>query len=164
MVSLSLLTTLLLFGPMPVIAATFDNGDGWYKWSVEGRVDMGSSCCYQLRGDSVTRKTCNLDAEHGTIISDSDCNGQSGKLTFYVRSEGGEPALVRAFDANCPVSTEESVTDLGSVTLAESDSMLLEIVQARDLDMDVREEALFWLVQAGSDATFDYLDRLLSNR
>ncbi len=162
-ISLTLLVMALVWGPSPAFGATFDSGDGWYKWDVEGTVQMGSSCCYQIRGDAVTRNTCNLDTEHGTIITDSDC-GSSGKLTFYVRSEDGEPAVIRAFDSSCRVSTEEDVTDFGTVALARSDSMLLEIVQARDLDMDVREEALFWLVQAGSDATFDYLDRLLSSR
>jgi hypothetical protein len=37
-------------------------------------------------------------------------------------------------------------------------------VQAGDADMDVREEALFWLVHTGSDATFEYVDQLLSSR
>ena len=162
-IALTLLAIALVCGPSPASGATFDNGDGWYKWSVEGTINMGSSCCYQIRGDSVTSKTCNLDKEHGTVITDSDC-GSSGKLTFYVRSQNGEPAVIRAFDSSCPISTEETVTDLGTVALAKSDAILLEIVQATDLDMDVREDALFWLVQAGSDATFEYLDRLLSSR
>lgn len=146
LVSLAILAAALLCGPTPADGASFDKGDGWYKWSI----------------DSVSRQTCNLDSRHRTIISNSDCSENSGKLTFYVNTKRGKPAVVRAFDSNCPVSTEEAVTDLGSVSLATSDAMLLEIIQATDLDKDVREDALFWLVQAGSDATFEYLDQLLS--
>ena len=161
-VSLAMLAAVLIFGPTPASGDTFDQGDGWVKWSVDGVVEMGSSCCYRLKGDSVSRQSCNLDSGHGTIISDSDCNESSGKLTFYVRSKKGKPTVVRAFDSNCPVSTEETVTDLGTVTMEKSDAILLEIVQATSLDMGVREDALFWLVHAGSDATFEYLDLLLS--
>jgi len=162
LVTLVILAAALLGGPTPANGASFDKGDGWYKWSVDGAMAMGSSCCYRLKGDSVSRQTCNLDSKHGTIISNSDCSESSGTLTFYVRSKRGKPAVVRAFDSNCPVSTEEAVTDLGPVSVATSDAMLLEIIQATDLDKDVREDALFWLVQAGSDATFEYLDQLLS--
>jgi hypothetical protein len=48
--------------------------------------------------------------------------------------------------------------------LAQSDALLLEIVQAGNIDMDVREDALFWLVHTGSNETFEYVDRLLSSR
>lgn len=135
-ISLAMLAVALLCGPTPASGATFDKGDGWYKWSIDGAIEVRSSCC----------------------------DGSSGNLTFYVRSENGKPARVRASDSNCPAPTTEEVTDLGPVSLARSDSMLLEIIQATDLDKDVREDALFWLVQAGSDATFEYLDRLLSSR
>ena len=162
LVPLAMLAAALLCGPTPADGANFDKGDGWYKWSIDGAMEMGSSCCYRLKGDSVSRQTCNLDSKHGTIISNSDCSESSGKLTFYVRSKKGKPAIVRAFDSNCPVSTEEAVTDLGPVSLARSDAMLLEIVRTTSLGMDVREDALFWLVQTGSDATFEYLDQLLS--
>jgi hypothetical protein len=39
--------------------------------------------------------------------------------------------------------------------------MLLDIASKEDLDMDVREEALFGLAQSDSDTAFAYLNRLL---
>ena len=100
----------------------------------------GYSCCGRLSGKS------------------------SGELTIFVRSENGSPVRIRAYDSNCSKAPEEAATDLGSMSLERSDALLLEIVQTRDVDMDVREEALFWLVHTGSDATFEYVDRLLSSR
>ena len=41
---------------------------------------------------------------------------------------------------------------------------LIDIVEDRDRSQDRREEALFWLVQSGSDSAYRYLDNLLSAR
>ena len=120
----------------PATASTFDKADGWYRWTVDNPVNMGSSCCGSM----------------------------SGTLAIYVRSKDGGPVRIRAYNTDCDKGPEENVTDLGSLSLAQSDALLLEIVQARNIDMDVREEALFWLVHTGSDATFEYVDRLLSSR
>ena len=139
-ISLTMLAIALLASPSPANASTFDKADGWYKWRVESHVEIGSSCCGQLSGES------------------------SGELTIYVRSEDGNPVRIRAFDSDCGKAPEETVADLGHVPLERSDALFLEIVQAVDADMDVREEALFWLVHTGSDATFEYVDQLLSSR
>ncbi|NCF15253.1 MAG: hypothetical protein GWP62_08090 [Gammaproteobacteria bacterium] len=120
----------------PSTASTFSEADGWYTWRVDSPVNMGSSCCGNM----------------------------SGELAIYVRSENGGPVRIRAYNTNCDKGPEENVTDLGTLSLAQSDALLLEIVQARNVDMDVREDALLWLVLTGSDETFEYVDRLLSSR
>lgn len=131
---LALLVLALLASP--TTASTFDEADGWYKWRVDSSMNMGSSCC----------------------------GNPSGELAIYVRSKNGGPVRIRAYSANCDKGPEEDVTDLGALSLAQSDALLLEIVQARNVDMDVREDALFWLVHTGSDETFEYVDQLLSSR
>jgi len=128
------LLVLALFSS-PATASTFDKADGWVKWRVDSPVNMGSSCCSTV----------------------------SGELAIYVRSRNGGPVRIRAYDANCDKGPEENVTDLGTLSLAQSDALLLEIVQERSVDMDVREDALLWLVLTGSDETFEYVDRLLSS-
>jgi hypothetical protein len=133
-VFLALLVLALLTSP--ATAATFDEADGWYKWRVDSPVNMGTSCCGDLSGD----------------------------LTIYVHSRDGGPVRIRAYDANCDKGPQENVTDLGELSLVQSDALLLEIVQARNVEMDVREDALFWLVHTGSDETFEYVDQLLSSR
>ena len=50
---------------------------------------------------------------------------------------------------------------MGALSLDDSVDMLLDIVSEKDLDMDVREEALFGLAQSDSDTAFAYFDRLL---
>ena len=135
LISLTLIAIASLGSPSPANASTFDQADGWYKWRVDSHVNMGSSCCKNL----------------------------SGELTFFVLSENGRPVKIRAFDSNCANAPKESVTDLGLVSLESSDAILLEIVHAREADMNVREDALFWLVHTGSDATFEYVDQLLSH-
>ena len=133
---LVLLTIALLGSPSVANASTFDQADGWFKWRVDSSVNMGGSCCGNL----------------------------SGELAIYVRSKNGGPVRIRAFNANCDEGPKEQVTDLGALSMEESDALLLEIVHANDINMKVREEALFWLVLTGSDETFEYVDQLLSSR
>ena len=133
-VFLALLVLALLVSP--ATASTFNKADGWYKWRVESSVNMGSNCCGNM----------------------------SGELAIYVKSEDGGPVSIRAYNTSCDKGPDENITDLGALSLAQSDALLLEIVQAGKIDMDVREDALFWLVHTGSDETFEYLDRLLSSR
>lgn len=134
---LALLAIALLGSPSLASASTFDQGDGWYQWSVDAPEDAGYMCC---RGQS------------------------SDELTIFVRTRNGNPVSIRAIGVNCGKAPKEPATDLGHLTLEQSDALLLEIVTARDVDMDVREDAMFWLVHTGSDATFEYVDSLLSSR
>lgn len=39
---------------------------------------------------------------------------------------------------------------------------LVDVVRAKQLDMDSREAAMFWLVQSESDTAFDFFDRVLA--
>lgn len=135
-VTIILVAIVLLGSASPAKASTFDKADGWYKWHVDSPVTMGSLCCGNL----------------------------SGELTIYVQSENGSPVRIRGSNANCGKAPTEEATDFGTLSLNESDALLLEIVQTRKIDMDVREEALFWLVHTGSDETFAYVDQLLSSR
>ena len=84
--------------------------------------------------------------------------------TLFLRQENGKPASIRMFSPDCRWSSPEisdEVTDMGILSLDDSVAMLLDIVSEDDLDMDVREEALFGLAQSDSDTAFEYLDRLL---
>lgn len=148
---------LLLIGT-PALADT----DGWYKWQVKGNTTALSSCCFQLGGGVSQRTTCNLDDGHGIVTSNTPCEGTSGHSTYYLRKEGGVPVRIRVYDGNCEVSSSAPITDMGSLSADESVAMLLDIVNDRKLDMDVREEALFWLAQSNTDSAFAYFDELLA--
>lgn len=158
---------LVMFGlallSTPVSSApSAGDADGWYKWQVEGGMTMGTSCCFRRAGVATERTTCNLDKGHGVVVSDSPCAGDSGTTALYLRKVHGVPTRIRVFDSSCEVSASEAITDMGSLSQDDSVVMLLDIVNTRELSMDVREEALFWLAQSNTDSAFAYFDELLS--
>lgn len=84
--------------------------------------------------------------------------------TLFLRQEKGKPVSIRVFDGDCRLSARGiggEITDMGVLSLDDSVTMLLDIASKEDLDMDVREEALFGLAQSDSDTAFAYLNRLL---
>lgn len=153
-VALAMLGLALLWSVPAVSAPTDGDADGWYKWQIDDSMATGSSCC--------NSRTCNLDGGHGIVISGSACNAATGSVTLYVRKDNGQPSQIRVFDSSCVVSSSESITDMGQLSQDASVAMLLDIARERSIDMEVREEALFWLAQSNSDTAFEYFDRLLS--
>lgn len=83
---------------------------------------------------------------------------------MYVKFDGGKPAGIRVLSSNCPVSSELEVSDHGLVSADENLDWFRDVIENKRLDMDIREEALFGLVQSETDAAFDYLDSLLTQR
>jgi hypothetical protein len=181
---------LLLAGVYSESAAApkFD-ADGWHTWRVQS-VDDSVRCCGTWTSGKLTSSGCNLDTGRSTRICDDLAT--SDEMQIYVKSNAGKVVEIRAFSPQCPVESEHKIHDLGKVDNAESvawltpylreDSDLGEdaiaaiaahagteaftalraLVENRRLDMDVREQALFWLVQSDSDEAFDYLTALLT--
>ena len=136
--------------------------DGWHTWQVDEPGVSSEMCCFSWNRGNKSRKGCNLDG-HSIAFSDSgDCAVAPGTIQVYVRFDNGEPKDIRVLSSNCPVSTESEVADHGLVSAGESLAWFQSIIENRQLDMDIREEALFGLVQSESDAAFDYLDSLLT--
>ena len=63
-----------------------------------------------------------------------------------------------------PDVRQRAVFGLSRLSERQAYSGLREIVEDRQLDMETRGRALFWLAQSDSDLAFDYLDRLISSR
>lgn len=86
---------------------------------------------------------------------------------LYVLKKDDQPVRIRMFNPDCQswghkaqgISGE--ITDMGTLSLDDSVTMLLDIARSNDLDMDVREDALFWLAQSNSDAAYVYINQLL---
>lgn len=87
---------------------------------------------------------------------------EPGTVQVYVKVVNGILKDVRAQGSNCWVSIDSEVKDHGLVSAEENLDWFRTIIESKHLDMDVREEALFGLVQTESDAAFAYLDRLLT--
>ena len=87
--------------------------------------------------------------------------------TLYVLKKNDHPRRIRMFSPDCRpwdsnlhgISGE--ITDMGTLSLEDSVTMLLDIAKSNDLDMDVREDALFWLAQSNSDLAYAYINQLL---
>jgi len=136
--------------------------DGWHTWQVDEPGVSSEMCCFTWNRGNKSRKGCNLDANSIAFSDSGDCAVAPGTIQIYVRLDDGVPKDIRVLSSNCPVSTESEVANHGLVSAGESLDWFRSIIEDKQLDMDVREEALFGLVQSESDAAFDYLDRLLT--
>ena len=157
----------ILMGAAVLSSATADellqpDADGWHTWQVEEPGVSSEMCCFTWNRGNKSRKGCNLDANSIAFSDSGDCAVAPGTIQIYVRLDDGVPKDIRVLSSNCPVSTESEVADHGLVSAGESLDWFRSIIEDKQLDMDVREEALFGLVQSESDAAFDYLDRLLT--
>ena len=123
---------------------------------------------------------------------DGEASGH--ELQVYAQMENGRLTRLRALSASCPVASAGSIDDLGVVDTDASVDWLMSsmgsdedlatdimaaiafhagpgsvpalasILEDRSLDREIRGEALFWLVQNGSDDALAYLDRILAAR
>jgi HEAT repeat protein len=58
---------------------------------------------------------------------------------------------------------EEAVFALSQLPEGRAVTALAAILEDKSLEMNIREQALFWLAQTESDEAFEYIDRLLSD-
>jgi hypothetical protein len=132
--------------------------DGWYTWRVKSVGEYEEQKFYVHMQDG--------KAQQIEIVG-RWCNA-------WQRSERQYPEAtdLGLLEADQSIAWFEQYvgkrSDLGSEALAaismhHSDralQVLVGIVES-DANLDVREEAVFWMAQSGSEAAFDYLDRLL---
>jgi hypothetical protein len=168
--------------------------DGWHSWEVPAGAAGAQSCCYHIGNGGVRTEGCRLGSGSAGITINGDCVTTSDTLRVYVRADGGDVVEIRALSAACPVVASGPVTETGTVDTAESIAWLLPyanndsdiaeeavtaialhedgsafaalkpLIEDRGRVMDIRRHALFWLAHSGSEAAFEYLDRLLSAR
>lgn len=188
------LTLLLSLAQFAWAMDEFELDDGWQSWDVPAGNSGQRACCYHVRQGQVGVEGCRLDRGTGGLTIDSDCEPTSDVVRIYVRLEDGEVTDIRALSAACPVVTatparelgarsptdslawldrhargnselaEEAVTAMAMHDDATAFAALKALVEDRGRDMKVREQALFWLAQSGSEQAFRYLDGLLSAR
>jgi hypothetical protein len=132
--------------------------DGWYTWRVKSVGEYEEQKFYVQVQDGKAKEI---------EIVGRWCDG-------WHRSEREYPEAVDLglLEADPSIDWFEQYigkrSDLGSDALAaismhksERALQVLVGVVESDVDMDVREEAVFWMTQSGSEAAFEYLDRLL---
>lgn len=174
-----------------VVAKPNFDDDGWHTWRVQA-VDDAVRCCGTWSRGKRTSSGCDLDT--GRHTRGCDDVGTSDDLQIYVRTEGGRVTKIRAMSPQCPATSKHEIHDLGVVSNADSVAWLSPylhsgselgedaistiashagpeafaalraILEDRKLAMPVREKALFWLVLAGTDERFDYVETLITRR
>ncbi len=140
------------------------NANGWHTWQVDEVGPVARMCCFSVRRGAHKQAGCDLDGRNIHFASGGDCASQPGVVQIYARMKNGVPVDIRVLSSACPVSAEGEITDHGLVSVAENIYWFRRVIESPRLDMEVREEALFGLVQSESDAVFEYFDALLAKR
>ena len=168
--------------------------DGWVTWRVEAGQDVGHWCCSTWSAGKATSTTCRLDGGGLTMSSGDPGFQPTGEMQIYVKLEGGRATKIRTLSPQCPVEASNDISDLGLVETSDSldwlgahvgdnarlsseallaisahagpeaTQWLVTAIENRELSRKLREEALFWLVNSGSDEAYAWLDRLLTSR
>ena len=164
--------------------------DGWHAWRVASNDPQATRCCYSWSIGRPTQKTCNLERINGMSMVHDNARESSDETQVYTLVRSGKAIRIAALSPQCPVSAPGEINDLGLVDATESlawlDSFvgsdgelgedalaaiaahdgalaaLVTTVENRNLDMELREQALYWMAQSNSDEAFDYLAALIS--
>lgn len=145
-------------------AAIATNDNGWHTWVIDEATARTEMCCFSIRNGNVNRNGCDLDGRGLSFSDHGDCDAGPGQPQIYVRLKNGIPIDIRALSANCPVSSQSNITDLGTVSAAENLDWFRNVIENQRLNQRSREQALLALVLSESDAAYEYLDRLLTRR
>ena len=149
-----------------IASAEMDLGraDGWHTWQIDEPGVSSEMCCFTWKKASASRNGCSLDGRGVGFTSDGDCAAAPGTVQVYVKFEDSDPKDIRVLSSNCPVSSESELIDHGLLSANENLMWFRSIIEDDQQSKDIREEALFGLVQSGGDAAYAYLDQLLSRR
>jgi hypothetical protein len=99
----------------------------------------------------------------GKEDANPDVRSQAWLWLTQTEATESEEAILKAIDneRNADVR-EDAVFALSQLPEDRAVKALASILEDKQLDMEIREQALFWLAQAESDVAFDYVDKLLS--
>jgi hypothetical protein len=133
-------------------------GDGWYTWQIESVGEYAEEIFYvQMKAG----KPKEIE------IAGRWCNSRNRSDQRH--PEATDLGLLEAdqsidwFEQYIGTRSDLSSDALAAISMHESDralKILIGIVES-DADMDIREDAVFWMAQSDSEAAFNYLDRLL---
>lgn len=188
--ALAALFSLLAAAPVAAAEPRFDD-DGWYRWEVASGSRGHNACCHRIRNGEVLQTGCDLGVGINEFTIEEDCVVNLDAVQIFAEVRNGKVREIRALSGNCPVRADTPIHTLENVSTAESiawlesqlherESVMEEAVMALSLHADsealtslsglvenqglafeIREQALFWLAQSGTEEAFAYLDRLL---
>jgi hypothetical protein len=166
--------------------------DGWYRWEVPAGAGGRKSCCYRFHNGRVDQTGCRLGGGMDEYVLPEPCDIDSDTMMIHVEVRNGKVREIRPLSSACPVRSSTEIHTIESVTVQESIawltreadanrtvvdeavmalsfhsreaalSALFALLENRAMSMEIREQALFWLVQSDYDEAYAYLDRLLN--
>jgi len=139
-----------------------DDADGWHTWQLDEPAASTNLCCFTHTKSSTPQRGCNLDGRNKSLSNDGDCVALPGTIKVFVHMIEGHPQDILVLSAQCPVFSESAVIDHGLVSAGDSVDWFRSIIENQRLSRDIREMALFALVQSNSEEAYVYLDKLLS--
>ena len=105
--------------------------DGWYAWRVEIVADAPELCCFAWSDGAVNRKSCNLDGRNGGVVTSGEQPYPADELRIYAFMQDGEATRIRSLSAQCPVTSDSPVTDIGTIPNTESLDWLEQRIPGR---------------------------------
>jgi len=100
----------------------------------------------------------------GRNDDDADVRSQAWFWLAQTGADDSEAEIGRAIREDDDEDVrEEAVFALSQLPVERAVKALGDVLEDRNLDLNVREQALFWLAQDDSDEAFEYIDRILSD-
>lgn len=164
--------------------------DGWHTWRVAAAEHAPEWCCYTWNQGRKSTEGCDLDVDRRGYGTSDRPFGSVDQVQLYVRVENDAIAEIRPLSPRCPIDTDDGIVDLGIVATEDSiawltpfvDSQndliddalaaisahqtavpeLIRVISRPDLDIDTREQALYWLAMADTDEAMSFFEQLLT--
>jgi HEAT repeat protein len=166
------------------------NESGWHSWRVAAVDAAPERCCFTSHNGDAAKTRCNLDGRHGSFVADQVDAFLADEVQVYALLDSGVPTSIRVLSAQCPVTSDSAINDLGPVDTDASVSWLKQHVSgqpaiasdaiaavalhagdtARELLVDtarsnaaedLRETAIFWMGQARIGETAQDLEKIM---
>lgn len=126
--------------------------DGWVGYHVAMVAGVGAPCCYSGGSGELQTSKCDLDARKGSFVSNDAGSSRSGDLSIYWHTSNGKLDQVKAFSADCAVTSRKEVRWIVAVDPKESVATTRDWIGSSGTRRDSMEFAALAL-QADPSAT-----------
>lgn len=134
--------------------------DGWVGYRVQSIAGSGSSCCYSGDGQGeFGKKGCDLDSRKGGFMTARGETAGADELRVYWHVANGKADQIRAYSADCPVTSNKAVRWIDPVEPADSIRTIAHWVESSAASRDGNGAALAAIaLHADAEATTSLID------
>lgn len=164
--------------------------NGWVTWEVQATKGAPNWCCSEKNTAGMVATACDLDEDSHQYVSSDDASDSTQMLNVYAQQQDGKTVDLRILSAQCPVTSQSAIAELGAVDQQSSVDWLQQRLDqnralhqqvvaaiamhagdvARDLliataktaeKMKLRKSAIFWMGQVRAADTGDVLKQIM---